>query len=67
MFFGNKIRWHSGGNSVDIGSYSAGDKVICHCANKYIIVNGTTYSIAGGDNTTNPITILSDMKDQGGY
>jgi hypothetical protein len=61
MFFDNKIRWHSGGDWEDIGNYSAGDKVVCHCANKYIIVNGTTYLVDGGENTANPITILDNM------
>lgn len=61
MFFQNKIRWHSGGSVVDIGSYNIGDKVVCHCANNYIIVNGVRYSIAGGSNTTNNIILLGDM------
>lgn len=61
MFYNNKIRWHSGGKLVDIGSYSAGDKVICHCANKYIIVNGITYLVDGGENTTGAIKILDNM------
>jgi hypothetical protein len=63
MFYNNRIRWHSGGVSVDIGNYSAGDKVICHCANNYITVNDAYYSINGGINTTNPIAILSNMKN----
>ena len=61
MFYHNQIRWHSGGKWIDIGSYSAGDKVVCHCANKYIIVNGATYSINGGENTTDTIKILDNM------
>lgn len=61
MFYQNKIRWHSGGSVVDIGSYKAGDKVVCHCANTYIVVNGVRYNITGGTNTTNPIVLLGDM------
>jgi hypothetical protein len=61
MFFHEQIRWHSGGNWVDIGSYSAGDKVVCHCTNNHIIVNGVVYSINGGENTTDTIKILDDM------
>ena len=67
MFYHNQIRWHSGGNSVDIGSYKAGDRVVCHCTNKCIIVNGNGYTIDGGTNSTNNITILSDMKSHSGY
>lgn len=61
MFYQNRIRWHSGGVSVDIGSYKVGDKVVCHCTNTHIIVNGETYSISGGANSSNPILILGDM------
>lgn len=61
MFYQNKIRWHSGGSVVDIGSYKAGDNVVCHCANTYIVVNGVRYNITGGTNTTNPIVLLGDM------
>ena len=61
MFYQNKVRWHSGGSVVDIGSYKAGDKVVCHCANTYIVVNGVRYNITGGTNTTNPIVLLGDM------
>ena len=61
MLYQNKIRWHSGGTAVDIGSYNEGDKIVCHCANTYIIVNGVRYDIAGGTNSTDAIVLLGDM------
>lgn len=61
MFYHNQIRWHSGGQWEDIGNYSAGERVVCHCTNSYIIVNGVYYSIEGGENTANQITILDNM------
>ena len=61
MFYHNQIRWHSGGAWVDIGSYKAGDRVLCHCTNSYIEVNGVRYSISGGANSSDGITILGDM------
>lgn len=61
MLYQNKIRWHSGGTAVDIGSYNEGDKIVCRCANTYIIVNGIKYNIAGGTNSTDAIMLLGDM------
>lgn len=66
MFFEKKIRWHSGGNWVDIGSYNAGDKVVCHCTNSYITVNGVKYPIEGGENSASPVKILDNMGYTGG-
>ena len=68
MFYQNKIRWHSGGKSVDIGSYSAGNRVVCHCTNSYITVNGSRYAISGGANSSNNIFIFStaDLKTLNG-
>lgn len=61
MLYQNKIRWHSGGTAIDIGSYQVGDIITCRCANNYIIVNGIKHTIAGGTNSTNNIMILDDM------
>lgn len=67
MFYQNKIRWHSGGAWVDIGSYKSGDRVVCHCTNSYITVNGIRYSISGGANSSNAITILGSMGNGARY
>ena len=67
MFYQNKIRWHSGGAWVDIGSYQPGDRVVCHCTNSYITVNGVRYSISGGANSSNAITILGSMGNGARY
>ena len=68
MFYQSKIRWHSGGTVIDIGTYKAGDRVSCTCANNYIIVNGTKYdNVAASGNTTNSIQLLGAMDNGNNY
>lgn len=65
MLYQGKVRWHSGGKSVDVGPFNAGDKLTCKCSNSYIYVNGTRYDISGGANTTNTIELLGTMDYSG--
>ena len=59
MFYNNAIRWHTGGAVIDIGSYSAGDRVVCVCTNNYIQVDGVQYNVSGGINSTTNISLFN--------
>jgi hypothetical protein len=66
MFYNNKIRWHSKGDSEDIGNFKVGDTVVCKCASLYIEVNGNRFTMTGtGTDTSDSIKLLGKMSYSG--